>query len=447
MIKSKYAAHYKTLLRLGLPILVGQTGMVILGLADTLMIGHHSTAELGAASFVNNIFNFAIIFSMGFAYGLTPIVGGYFGTQKYDEAGKTFRMSIFANMLETVIVVAVMTALYYNLDWLGQPKELIHFIRPYYVLMIFALIFKNIFVTFKQFSDSIAETKIGMWLLIGANLMNIVGNYILIYGKLGFPELGLFGAGISTLFANIVMVIVFVWIFLRDKRFKIYSKGMWHSEWSKSLFRRLNVLGWPIAFQLGMETASFSLSAVMAGWLGTVALASHQVMITISTISFLIYYGIGSAVAIRVSHFNGQHDLKNIRYTASAGFRMIVMFGLCTSCFIFLFRNDMGGWFTDNPAVSVMVASLVIPFLFYQLGDGLQINYANALRGVSDVKVMMIIAFVAYFVIALPAGYFFGFVMHWGLVGVWLNFPIGLTFAGLLYRMRFRYHLKHQVNS
>lgn len=439
---SKFNIHYKTLFRLGFPIVIGQIGIILLGFFDTLMIGHHTTAELAAASFVNNVFNFAIIFSMGFTYGLTPVIGEYFGKGQYDKAGQAFKESLRANSIMTIIVVAVMCCVYFNIDRLGQPKELLPLIRPYYILMIIALVFKNFFGTFKQFADSITETKFGMWILIGSNLMNIIGNYILIYGKLGLPEWGLFGAGISTLSSNIVMLIAFIWIVYRNKKFAPYRNAIFHGSWSMKLFRRLNVLGWPIAFQLGMETLSFSLSAMMAGWLGTVALASHQVMCTISTVNFMIFYGIGSAVSIRISNFAGQHDIVNIRRTSTAGFHLILLSGIFMSLFIFLFRYQIGGWFTDNREVSLMVVSLVIPFLFYQFGDGLQINFANALRGISDVKVMTGIAFVAYFIIGLPAGYFFGFVLKWGIVGIWMTFPFGLTTAGILYWLRFRHKLK-----
>lgn len=429
--------------RLGTPIVIGQIGMIVLGLADTLMIGHHTTAELGAASFVNSMFNFAIIFSMGFTYSLTPIIGGYFGTGEYEKAGKAFRIGLIANLVETIAVVLIMTILYLNIEHLGQPKELIPLIKPYYLLMIVALVFKNIFGTFKQFSDSITETQIGMWIVIGGNVLNIIGNYILIYGKFGFPEWGLFGAGASTLFANIVMVMAFIWILGKSRKFGPYRRSILHSKWSQSLFSQFNKLGWPIAWQMGMETASFSLSTLMAGWLGTIALASHQVMLTISTFTFMIYYGIGAAVAIRVSNFNGQNDIKNIRITTQSGFHLIVYSGIVTSLIIFLLRYDMGGWFTTNPAVSTGVTALIWPFLIYQFGDGLQINYANALRGISDVKVMMWIAFISYFIIALPVGYIFAFIFGWGLPGIWMNFCVGLTCAGLLYRMRFHHYLSH----
>lgn len=433
-----YKNHYKALVSLGLPIVIGQIGVIILGFADTLMIGHHSTAELGAASFVNNVFNLAIIFSTGFSYGLTPIVGGLFGTSQYALAGQALRNSLLANSLVAFLITLCMSVLYWNVESLGQPEELIPLIKPYYLVLLASLVFVMLFNCFKQFTDGITDTRTAMWILLGGNVLNIFGNYLLIYGKCGLPELGLLGAGISTLFSRMVMVFVFVYIFLRSSRFVRYKVGFLRMGWSKAMFCRLNDLGWPIAFQMGMETASFSLSAIMIGWLGTIALASHQVMLAISQFTFMMYYGMGAAVAVRVSNFNGQRDIVNVRRAAYAGFHMMMALGAVLSLIVFLFRNQLGSWFTDSPEVVTMVTSLIVPFLIYQFGDGLQITFANALRGISDVKPMMLIAFIAYFVISLPVGYLCGFVLDWGIVGVWMAFPFGLTSAGWMLWWRFR---------
>ena len=294
-IYSTYKEHYKALIFLGLPIVIGQIGVIVLGFADTLMIGHHSTIELGAASFVNNVFNLAIIFSTGFSYGLTPIVGGLYGTHQYAPAGQALRNSLLANLMVALLLTICMTVLYLNIEHLGQPEELIPLIKPYYLVLLASLVFVMLFNGFKQFTDGITDTQTAMWILLGGNVLNIIGNYILIYGKLGLPELGLLGAGISTLFSRIVMVIVFIIIFMRSPRFVRYKIGFFRLGWSRAVFGRLNGLGWPIAFQMGMETASFSLSAIMIGWLGTIALASHQVMLAISQFTFMMYYGMGAA--------------------------------------------------------------------------------------------------------------------------------------------------------
>jgi MATE family multidrug resistance protein len=437
-----YKSHYKALFFLGLPIVIGQVGVIVLGFADTLMIGHHSTLELGAASFVNNVFNLAIIFSTGFSYGLTPIVGGLYGTRQFPPAGQALRCSLLANFLVAVLLTLIMGLLWLNVENLGQPEELIPLIKPYYLVLLASLVFVMLFNGFKQFTDGITDTKTAMWILLGGNVLNIIGNYLLIYGKLGFPELGLLGAGISTLFSRIMMVVVFVAVFARSPRFLRYKIGFFRLGWSRSVLRRLNALGWPIGLQMGMEAASFSLSTVMIGWLGTIALASHQIMLTISQFTFMMYYGMGAAVAVRVSNFKGQNDMVNVRRSAYAGFHLMMALGFILSSIVFFCRNYLGSWFTDSAQVAGMVTSLVYPFLIYQFGDGLQITFANALRGISDVKPMMFIAFIAYFLISLPVGYFCGFTLGWGIIGVWMAFPFGLTSAGLMLWLRFRQQIK-----
>jgi len=433
-----YKHHYKALISLGLPIVIGQLGDIILGFADTLMIGHHSTAELGAASFVNNLFTLCIIFSTGFSYGLTPVVGSYYGNRRFAEAGQALRCSLVANTLVALLLTLVMTALYFNIEHLGQPGELIPLIKPYYLTLLSSLIFVMLFNGLKQFTDGITDTQTAMWVLLGGNALNIVGNYVLINGKLGFTEMGLLGAGISALDSRIGMVVVFALIVHRSRRIIRDKVGNVRLGWSVTMVKRLNALGWPVGLQMGMETASFSLSTVMVGWLGTYALASHQIMLTISQFTFMMYYGMGAAVAVRVSNFKGQGDVPNVRRAAYAGFHLILYMAVVLLSIVFALRGRMGGWFTDNPEVSAMVASLFLPFLIYQFGDGLQINFANALRGISDVKPMMVIAFISYFVISLPVGYLCGFVLGWELVGVWMAFPFGLTSAGVMLWLRFR---------
>lgn len=435
---SQYNNHYRTLLSIGIPIMIGQLGMIILSFADTMMVGHHSTSELGAASFVNNIMNLVIITGTGFSYGLTPIVGGMFGRKQLPEAGQALRCSLLANTLAAVIMMAALTILYFNLANIGQPDELLLYMRPYYLVLLASLPFVMLFNAFKQFTDSITETRTSMWILLSGNLLNIIGNYILIYGKMGVPEMGVVGAGVSTLISRIVMVGIFLAVFLCKRSMKQYREGFFSLGWSRQLVRRLTTLGTPIALEMGMETASFSLSIIMVGWLGTIALASHQVMSTISQFTFMVYYGLGAAVAVRTSYFHGQGDTTNTRHVVTAGLRLMVMLEILLGGILFLLRNDIGSWFTDSAEVSASVLTLMLPFFIYQFGDGLQINYANALRGIADVKPLMVIAFIAFFVISLPVGYLCGFVMGYGLVGVWMAFPFGLTSAGIMMWWRFR---------
>lgn len=441
-----YRTHYTALARLGLPIVVGQIGMMLVGFADTLMIGHHSTQELAAASFVNNLMILAVVTGIGFSMGLTPVVGALCGQKRLEDAGIALRCSIKANSGVGILLTLLALLLYLFIDRLGQPDELLPLIRPYYLIVSATLLPVMWFNSGKQFTDGIALTRYGMWILLAGNGLNILGNWLLINGIGPFPELGLQGAGISTLFSRLAMVAAYVIILSRGERFAPFRIGLFsrkHRQEKRQLFRRLCLLGFPMAMQSGMETASFSLTAIMVGWLGTVALASHQIMCTISQFNFMMYLGLGTAVSIRISHFHGQGDTVNVKQTASAGLHLMLVLEVILSLILIVMHKEIGGWFTDSPEVTAMVASLFVVFIAYQFGDGLQINYANALRGIADVKVLVLIAFIAYFIISLPASYLFAFPLGFGLPGVWMGFPFGLTSAGLMLWWRFRRKLNN----
>ena len=434
--------HYQELLSIGFPIIIGQLGTIILGFADTLMIGHHSTPELAAAGLVNNIFGLVFVSYMGFTYGLTPIIGKLYGEERTDCIGQKVRNSFFANMLTGAIFTAVLILLYLNLAHIGQPEELLSLIGPYFLVNLASVLFMGIFFTMKQFLDGIGKTKVAMWAMIGGNVVNILGNWVLIYGVAGFPELGLLGAGISTLVSRILMALAMVSIVIAGKSFREYRHDLIHSSINKTDFKEMNRLGWPVALQLGMESAAFTLSCVMVGWLGTIPLAAHQVMITLSQLFYLVLSGMAAALAIRVSHFMGQKDYAAVRRNAYDGFRLNLLFSLCMGIPVFLLRHQIGGWFNDNTEVQAYVSVLIILMMVYQFGDGLQYTFANALRGIACVKPMVLYAFIAYFVISLPLGYTLGFTCGMGILGIWIAFPFGLTIAGEMYRRRFEKELK-----
>ena len=434
--------HYRELLAIGIPIIIGQLGTIILGFADTLMIGHHSTPELAAAGLVNNIFGLVFVSYMGFTYGLTPIIGRLYGEERTDRIGQKVRNAFCANMLTGCIFTLALVVLYLNLGRIGQPEELLSLIRPYFLVNLASVLFMGIFFTMKQFLDGLGQTKVAMWAMIGGNVINILGNWVLIYGVAGFPELGLLGAGISTLVSRILMALAMVGMLMTGKNFGEYRRDILHSSLTKADFREMNRLGWPVALQLGMESAAFTLSCVMVGWLGTIPLAAHQVMITLSQLFYLVLSGMAAALAIRVSHFMGQKDYSAVRRNAYDGFRLNLLFSLCMGLPVFLLRHQIGGWFNDNVEVQAYVATLIILMMVYQFGDGLQYTFANALRGIACVKPMVLYAFIAYFVISLPLGYTLGFPCGLGILGIWIAFPFGLTIAGEMYRRRFEKELE-----
>ena len=316
--------HYKQLLILGIPIIIGQLGTIVLGFADTLMIGHHSTEELAAAGLVNNVFGLVLLFYLGFSYGLTPVVGNLFGKGRHDEIGVKVKNSIAANMLICLILMTLMTILYFNLSRIGQPTELLELIRPYFIVNLISMPFVGVFNTLKQLFDGIGRTKVSMWVMVAANGLNVLFNWFLIYGACGFPELGLLGAGISTMGSRVVMALVLAGIFMYKGDFKTYRTNMFAGHVNRTDFAEMNRLGLPVALQLGMETAAFSLSCVMVGWLGTLPLAAHQVTITISQLFYLILFGMATAISIRISHFAGQNDIEGIKANSKDGFRLLL---------------------------------------------------------------------------------------------------------------------------
>ena len=439
---AKYATHYRNLTYLGVPIIIGQLGNIVLSFADTLMIGHHSTQELAAAAFVNNMFNLVIIFALGFTSAVTALVGNLYGQEKTERIGELMKSAVAANTCMALILVAEMSLLYLNLHRLGQPEELLPLMRSYFLIQLVSLPFVCWFNTFKQFADGITDTRLPMWVLITGNVMNVCGNWVLIYGTFGFPEMGLDGAGLSTMASRIMMTVVMATIFFFSKRYKEYHKGWQQGRLNRTDFRQIMSIGLPLALQMGMETAAFSLSSLMVGWIGTTALAAHQVMLTISQLGYMIYYGLASAVAVRVSNFMGQRDYEAVRRNVTAGFHLVLLLAVVTSVPIFLLRNSIGGLFTDNAAVTSMVSLTVIPVMVYQFGDGLQCNYANAMRGIAYVKPLIWIAFIAFFIVSLPLGYLLGIQLGYGLVGIWFAFPFGLTTAGVLYYLYYKKGLR-----
>ncbi len=432
-----YSSHYRSLVKLGMPIVMGQIGNIVLIFADTLMIGHHSLNELAAASFVNSMFVLLIIINMGFSFGLTPVVGSMYGKGEIEQTGGMLRNSLATMTMLAVILVALAFLVYFNIHRMGQPEELLPYMKDYLLVHILSLPFLSWFNSFKQFFDGITDTKISMFVIIACNLFNIFGNWVLIYGNLGMPELGLLGAGISTLIARILIFVSIFAVFLLSKRYRRHRKGFFGGRVNRKDLGHLCVLGVPLALQLGMETSAFMLSTVFVGWIGITALASHQIMLTISQVLYMIPCGMAAAIAIRVSYFYGRNEITNVHRAVYSGFHVIMAIAVVLSIAVLSLRHNLGYWFTDSDEVSMVVAQLTIVVVVYQFGDGLQYTFANALRGISCVRPMIWIAFVSYFIISLPLGYLLGIRLGFGVIGVWCAFPVCLLCAGVLYYVYF----------
>lgn len=432
----------REILRIGLPIMLGQACVIILAFADNIMIGWHSVDELAASSFVNNVMNLFILTELGFATGMTPMIGADNGTGNIKGIGITVKNGLVTNGIIGGISIILLTIIYFCLDHFGQAPELMPYIKPYFAIIGISTLFALGFNVLKQFTDGICRPMISMTLLMIGNLLNIFGNWVLIYGKLGFPEMGLTGAGISTLVSRALILFVFVVFIFKSKKMNEYARAIKEALLSRGEMKTVFKMGYPVGIQMALESSTFTFAAVMAGWLGVIQLAAHQVVITISQLFFLMMQGLSFAVSILVSNAFGRKDLGSVREYARKGYFMTLGISATLSALLYCFRYQAAGIFTDSPEVSAMAVSLFFLLFAYQFGDGLQLCFANVLRGIQDVRPIMYAAFVSYYLIAIPSAYVLGFKTSLGIHGIWLGFPIGLTLAGIFFYARYRSDLR-----
>ncbi|MDE6288264.1 MAG: polysaccharide biosynthesis C-terminal domain-containing protein, partial [Muribaculaceae bacterium] len=302
-----------------------------------------------------------------------------------------------------------------------------------FVLYLIGLVPIAIFNVLAQWSYAITDTRLPMWVILGCNVMNVAGNYALIYGHWGAPEWGLTGAGISTLAARVVGMAVMLGVLLKARRYRPYRDGFLHQRARKGDVALLWRTSLPVSLQMTFESGSFTAAAIMTGWLGAIPLAAFQIIVIIGTLGFCIYYSLGSAITIKVANAAGTGSREGMRHYAWAGYHiMLVLMTLSSLTFIFAGRSLMGV-FTDDSAVLSLAATLIFPLVLYQLGDATQITFANALRGTSHVMPMLWIAFVSYVLVGVPATYLLGIAWGGGIFGIILSFSASLFLAGALF--------------
>ena len=419
--------------------MIAQVGTIVVGFADNIMVGHYSTQSLAASSFVINIFNIVVLCCLGFSYGLTPLIGTLFAQKRNNEIGLTLRAGLIANVVVGGVLSLVMGMLYFYIDMMGQPDELLPLIKPYYLIFLASLIPLSVFNVFAQWSYAIKNTAMPMWILLSCNIINIAGNYMLIYGNWGAPELGLTGAGLSTLFVRVLASLIIMAIFFLKKSNAEFRSGFTDRSRgvTNNLMGKVVRTSWPVSLQMGCETAAFSTCAVFAGWIGTVALAAFQIIIVVSSLGFCIYYSIGTAIAVFVANEAGHSSLPSCRRVAFDGYAVMLVFAAISTCiFIFLSRPLMGLFTTDTEVLTAAQA-LVFPLVLYQLGDATQITFANALRGTSHVMPMLWIAFFRYVVVGLSSTWLLAFPMGLGNYGIVLSFSVSLFMAATLFLRSF----------
>ncbi|HMQ01333.1 MAG TPA: MATE family efflux transporter, partial [Cyclobacteriaceae bacterium] len=332
----------------------------------------------------------------------------------------------------------------FALPYINQPEEVVQLAIPYLYIIAFSLIPIMVFQTFRQFAEGLSLTRMAMVITVGGNLLNILLNYFLIYGKAGFPALGLNGAGYATLISRVVIGAGMMAYIFYHQRFALYKAAFAFGNYSKSLIRRMLGIGIPAGIQFVFEVSAFGFSAIMMGWMGTTALAAHQIAINMATISYMTTSGLAAAATIRVGNQLGKKDIVNMQ---RAGLSLIGMAMVIMSVWALVFimgRFYFPTLYISDTEVIMLAGSLLIIAGFFQLSDGLQVVCIGALRGLQDMKIPTLFIFIAYWVIALPLGYCLGFIFDFGPIGIWWGLFIGLTITGVIMYMRFR-HLSKKL--
>lgn len=412
-------------------------GQVMTGVADSVMVGWTGATPLAASSFANIFFSIPLFFGIGVSYAITPLVAEGAGAKDQSKIIEILRHGFIINLLVAILLVGLIFLVEPFMFSMGQPEDVVALGIPYLSIIGVSIIPTMIFQTYRQFAEGLEKTRMAMIIVIGSNLLNIALNYILIFGKYGFPEMGLNGAGWATLISRVVMAVSMMLYVYYGKRFIAFRKGFSFGSYSKSLISKMLHIGLPAGSQFIFEAGAFGFSALMMGWLGTTALAAHQIAINLATISYMTTSGLGAAATIRVGNFLGQRDKRKLQDSA---FTMIWMAVALMAAWALLFifgRHLLPSLYIEDAAVIELTAALLIIAAFFQLSDGIQVVCAGALRGLQDVKVPSILIFVAYWVIALPLGYWLAFPLGLGATGIWIGLLIGLTLTASAMVVRF----------
>lgn len=438
MATMKYLPEYRSLLRLGLPVLVTQICVVTVSFADTLMVGSYGLDELAASAFVNSVMLVPIVMLIGFAGGVTPIIGALYSQRDDYGIGHTLRSSLILNFALGAVFTAIMGALYFFIDKMGQPEELLPLIRSYYLVILAALVPAALFNCCMQTANGTTDTTSPMWVILGVNILNIFGNYLLIFGNFGCPRLGLFGAGVSTLTSRVAGAMAMFLILYIRPRYRDYRDGLLSTAPCGEKIRQLWNTSYPVMLQSGVECMLWSFGAIVSGWFGKVQLAAYQVINTIGQLGYMIYMSIGVAISVRVANCTGINDVTGIRRNTIAGLHILLAMSTVSSLIFLLMAADLISLFNDTPAVIVSGSALVFPLVLYQYCDAVQLGYANAQRGTSRARPLMWAALISYVAIGIPVLLLFAVGFDMGNVGVYYSFSVALLCAAILLRHWFR---------
>lgn len=432
----------KKTLALAIPIMLGNVGQVLIGVIDTLMIGRLGVVALGASAFVNNLFLVPYIVLVGFLITVPVLV-----SQGRASGENAFVKGLFSHTFVLAIGMSLVAICglginYWFLDSYGQDTQVVEQSKLYYLLISLSIIPVGIYQSLKGFSEGLGKAGAPMYILFGAIALNVLLNWMLIFGHLGAPALGLVGAGWATLISRTSMLFMLLGYTQKAAFYNAFLPVRWlvcnRFSYIKSIVR----MGVPSALQHLFEVGAFAGAGVIVGWVSAEALAAHQIAMSCASMAFMFPLGVSVATGIRVGELSGKGEVPRLISVCKGAFFFT---GIQTSLFagcLILFGAWLASFFVEDPAVIQMAASILVVAGIFQIVDGCQVVCIGALRGLGDVVLYMFVCFFAYWVLALPLGYWLAFERNMGAVGVWVGLAIGLGCAALLLSWRLVFFVK-----
>ena len=442
----RYIPKVRELLRLALPVMLAQLGYIAVQVADTAMVGKYGGEEathLASVAFGTSISWLFFFICIGLTIGLTPVIGELFVQERKREMAHYLQTSLSLYLLFGVACMLLQIAAEPLLYHMGQPVEVVDMALPYYRLMAYGLPFVMLYGSVKQFLEGVGNTKSAMIVAIITNVINIILNYIFIFGKCGVEPMGVYGAGLATLISRILNPILLGGYFVCAKQYRLYL-----TLFSRSRERLRNTLhllkmGLPISGQMVLEALAFIVTGIMMGWFGTEAISANQIGNTYGNCTFLMVLSLGSATTICVSHAFGRRSIDEIADVVRSTLSMAVIWGVCVITSFVSLRHLMPILFTENEEVIALASQMLILYGAFQLSDAMQCTLVGILRGLQQVKSIAIVAFIAYIVINIPVGYFVAFTLGMGAPGLIVGYIVGLSVASILYGAKVYHYLRY----
>lgn len=425
-------------IKLALPIIIGELAQMALHIIDAAMIGGINYKQLAASALVINAMNIPFVIGIGMTISVSQMVSMAHGKRDGQLVSHYLFNGFVLCVCTALIISGLLLAGKNILLHLGQDDEVAHLALPFMQLMSLSIVPMLLFMALKQFADGLEYTRTAMALSLAGMPLNIVLNWLLIYGHWGFPRLELTGAGWATLITRTMMFVALLFVVLKHRVFRRYmavSRNQWKLKWKT--IRELLHIGVPSSLQIGMEAGAFAISGIIIGTISAVAQAAHQIALSCASFTFMVSMGLAQAGSIRVSNAFGRKDRLMISVIGKSTLITAFFYGTFCALMFTIFRNQLPHLFNKNTQVLELAGLLLLYAAIFQISDSTQAIGAGLLRGIKDVKMPTLFVGITYWIAGLPLGYMFAFVFNMGAAGMWLGFIIGLTVASLFLIGRF----------